>query len=138
MSVSFNPAARSTMVPSVSQLVELQGHTYEDGRTVSAALLETLKRCGCWLEERKNVSSTRMERMDICFEVRLSAADELYSGLVAAGVEFTREAHQAMTWLCTLRRHEGPRSLRTVCVRMEMSFLEEYAQEMGMMATGHA
>jgi hypothetical protein len=135
MPVLPNPIAHSTMVPAVSQLVELQGYSYEDNGTVAAALLETLKRCGCWAEERLNVAPSRM---DICFEVRLSAADEIYSGLVAAGVEFTREAHQAMTWLCTLRRHEGPRSFRTVCVRMEMSFLEEYAQEMGMMATGHA
>jgi hypothetical protein len=78
--------------------------------------------------------------MELCFEVPLSAADELYSGLVAAGVEFTREAHQVMTWLCTLRRHEpkGLCSPRTVCVHMEMSFLEEYGVEMGMLPAGNA
>lgn len=134
MSLFPNPSAPPIVVPAVSQLVELQGFSYEDGRTVSAALLQSLKQCGCWVEERVSVSPSRM---DLCFEVPLSAADELYSGLVAAGVEFTREAHQVMTWLCTLRRYD-PKGQRTVCVRMEMSFLEDYGVEMGMLPAGNA
>ncbi len=126
-----------TLVPEASQPVELQGFSYEDRRIVLASLLESLQMCGCWVEERQFVSHAQME---LRFEMPLSAADELYSEWMAAGVEFTREAHQSMTWLCTMRRHEpkGPRSFRTVSVRMEMSFLEEYAAEMGMMPTGHA
>lgn len=123
-----------TLAADALQPVELQGFSYEDRRLVLAAMLESLETCGCWVEERRSVSPSQME---LRFEVPLSAADELYSEMVSVGVEFTREAHQAMTWLCTLRRHE-PKSLRTVSVRMDMSFLEEYAMEMGRMPTGHA
>ncbi len=46
MSLLPNPMELPTLVPAVSPLVELQGFSYQDGRTVSAALLESLKLCG--------------------------------------------------------------------------------------------
>jgi hypothetical protein len=136
------PAATSTaqlpaVVPESVQMVELRCFSYEDRRAVLAALLDAVLGCGCWIAEKRALSTWQME---FRFEAELSVVDDLYTSLVGAGVEFTREAHLAMTWLCTLRRHEprGFASFRTVSVRLEMSFLEECDLEMGMMPTAYA
>jgi hypothetical protein len=125
------------MVPDAARSVKLRCFSYEDRRTILIALLEAMSDCGCWIAEKRALSAWQMEYQ---FEAKLSVVDELYSELVAAGVEFTREAHLAMTWLCTLRRHEPEEfpSFRTVRVQLEMSFLEECDLEMGMMSTAYA
>jgi hypothetical protein len=101
------------------------------------AMLEALDQCGCWVESREAVSATQVEML---FTARLTAVDELYSGLIGAGVEMSRDSHLAMTWLCTRRRHqpEGASPFATVGVRLEMNFLEKPEMEMGFVAQGLA
>jgi hypothetical protein len=125
------------MVQEAVHTVELRCFSYEERRGILTALLEAMTACGCWIADKRAISTWQME---FTFEAELSVVDELYSEMVAAGIEFTREAHLAMTWLCTLRRHRaGSSSLfRTVRVRLEMSFLQECEPEMGMMTTGFA
>jgi hypothetical protein len=117
--------------------IDLRGFSYDEQRRILPALLEAMAACGCWVEEQRAVSSTRTE---VRFEVHLRSAFELYSELIAAGVELTRESHAQMTGLCTLRGH-NPRHAkrrRVISVRLEVSFLEEDNLEFGMMAIGIA
>ncbi len=117
--------------------LQLRCFSYEERFGVMGAMLEALDQCGCWMEAREAVSATRVEMR---FAARLEASDELYTGLIAAGVEMTRESHMALTWLCTRRRHqpEGASVFATVGVRLEMNFLEEPELEMGFVAQGLA
>ncbi len=92
--------------------------------------------CGCWLHER---DTDNPERLTFVFEVQLRSVVELYSELVRAGVELTREGHAAMAGLCTLRRHHPRKGgWRLVMVRLEVRFAEEYEAEMVMMGMGLA
>jgi hypothetical protein len=130
--IPFAPAAAEQAQP-----VELRCFTYDDRRVVFAAMLRALDRCGCWREVMQATSPTQVE---ICFTVLLSATDELYGGLVGAGAEMTRDTHQSLTWLCTLRRHQ-PEELRlygAVDVRLEMSFLIEDDIASGFISAGLA
>jgi hypothetical protein len=105
--------------------VYLRGHSYDDHRTILPALLDTMAACGCWVLDQKALSSTQTE---LSFEVQLRAVFELYSGLIAAGVELTRDSHTRLTGLCTLRDH-NPRKAkrrRIVTIRLEVSFLDEF------------
>lgn len=115
--------------------VELRCFSYEERFGVMGAILEALDQCGCWVESREAVSATQVEML---FTARVAGADELYSGLIAAGVEMTRDSHLAMTWLCTRRRHAQEREspFATVRVRLEMNFLEH--AETGFVAQGLA
>jgi hypothetical protein len=104
--------------------LELRGHSYEEHRTMIPALVEALAACGCWILEQRALSPTQAE---LYFEVQLRAAFELYSGIVAAGVELTRDSHTRMSGLCTLRGHNPrqARRRRVVSVRLGLSFLED-------------
>jgi hypothetical protein len=104
--------------------LELRCHSYDDHRQIVPGLLDTLAGLGCWVLEQKALSSTQTE---LCFEVQLRTAFELYSGLLAAGLELTRDSHLRMSGLCTLRGH-NPRQAkrrRVVTIRLELNFLEE-------------
>jgi hypothetical protein len=137
MTVSETVPPSAPAAAEQSQPVELRCFTYDDRRVVFAEMVRALDRCGCWREVMQATSPTQVE---ICFTVMLSAADELYGGLIAAGVEMTREAHQSLTWLCTLRRHQ-PERLRlygALDIRLEMNFLIEDVTEGGFISAGLA
>jgi len=136
MSVSLHPRPQEPNPAALAPAVLLRCYSYEQRRPVLAALLGAMDYCGCWIADKQAMSSTQIE---FRFEVQLCVVEELYSELIGAGVEMSRDSHLAMTWLCTRMRHEPHGSSSgTVHIRMEMSFLEEYAPEPGMMATGHA
>jgi hypothetical protein len=104
--------------------IELRCHSYDDHREIVPELLNVLSSLGCWVLEQRTVSSTQTE---LCFEVQLRTAFELYGGLLSAGLELTRDSHLRMSGLCTLRspnpRHARRR--RVVTIRLELNFLEE-------------
>ena len=104
--------------------VELRCHSYEDHRAIVPELLDILASLGCWVLEQRALSSTQTE---LCFEVQLRTAFELYGGLLAAGLELTRDSHLRMSGLCTLRGHNPrqARRRRVVTIRLELNFLEE-------------
>jgi hypothetical protein len=140
MPMTISETSVQTLAPATaaqSQPLELRCFTYDDRRVVFAAMMHSLDRCGCWREAMQANSHTQVE---ICFSVTVSAADELYGGLIAAGVEMTRETHQSLTWLCTLRRHQPPtlRHAAAIDVKLEMNFLIEDDPMMGFISAGLA
>jgi hypothetical protein len=119
------------------QRVDLRCFTYGDRDDVLDGLLHALDESGCWVESRRAISPSQIEMF---FVAMLGASDELYGGLAGAGVEMVRDSHRAMTLLCTLRRHrrEAVVAVRTVSIRMELSFLAECDEEVGMVSAGLA
>jgi hypothetical protein len=124
--LNLDPVVKSVRPVSPGDLysLDLRCHSYDDHRVIVPALLDTLASLGCWILEQKALSPTLTE---LSFEVQLRTAFELYGGLLAAGLELTRDSHIRMTGLCTLRGH-NPRHAkrrRIVTVRLELNFLEE-------------
>lgn len=105
-------------------LVHLRGHSFEDHQKIVPALLDCMTACGCWVTEQRSLSATLSE---LFFEVQLRSVYELYSGLISAGLELTRDSHMRMTSLCTVRDH-NPRHAkrrRILTVHLQINFLEE-------------
>ena len=104
--------------------LDLQAFSYDHREGVTSTLLEVFQRCGGWLLCQKPVSATQVE---FRLEIQLRTALELYAGLVESGVELTRPTHDALTGLCTRRKHRritgtlGP----TVRLRLLVTFLDE-------------
>jgi len=120
-----------------SSPIDLRGHSYDDHRSIVPALLDTMAACGCWVLDQRALSPTQTE---LRFEIQLRSVFELYSGLIAAGVELTRDSHTRLTVLCTLRDH-NPRHAkrrRVITIRLELSFLEEQASHAGGIVVGFA
>ena len=123
-------------IPMEGPTLELRAFTYNEQPRTVTALLDAIALCGCWVQEQRMVSPTHAE---LCFEVHLRSAFELYSQLLGAGVELTRESHAKMTGLCTLRGY-NPRQAkrrRLLQIRLDVRFLEDNS-EFGMMAIGLA
>lgn len=103
---------------------ELQGYSYEDRQGLLPSLTSAFTQCGGWVLERRATSASTME---FHLELQLDAIVELYSSLVAAGVELTRTAHATLTALCTSRQYNAGwcQSKQVVSIRLEVSFLED-------------
>ena len=116
--------APSTDPASGANNLSLKSFTYQDRRIILPALADAMNHSGCWVLERKALSLTQM---GCRFEIQLRSVLELYSALIAAGLELTRGSHIDLTALCTLRQHNPtPADLgRVVDIRLEISFLEE-------------
>jgi len=104
--------------------LDVRSFTYDDRRDILTALGEAMNRCGCWLLERKALSTTQMEYR---FEVQLHSAVDLYIALIECGLELTRASHLELTELCMLRKHNQSQCelRRVIHVRLEISFLED-------------
>lgn len=105
--------------------VHLRGHSFDDHRKLVPALLNSMATCGCWVTEQRPLSATQTE---LSFEVQLRSVYELYSGILSAGLELTRDSHMRMSSLCNVRDH-NPRQAkrrRIITVRLEISFLEQH------------
>jgi hypothetical protein len=112
-------------------VVELRGHSYADHRQIVPALLDSVASCGCWVLEQRALSPTMTE---LRFEVQLRSVFELYSGLIATGLELTPDSHIRMNSLCTVRDH-NPRQAkrrRIITMRLELSFLEQAGSELSL------
>ena len=108
----------------VSHSLHLHTFTYDHRHVILPNLADAMLRTGCWILDRKQISITELE---IQFEIKLRYALELYSNLIAIGLELTRADHLDLTALCTLRKHHpSPTNLGgLVHVRLSISFLEE-------------
>lgn len=125
-------ATAATAFPNIGEVqLEVRSFTYDDRREILAALGEAMNLCGCWLLERKALSTTQMEYR---FEVQLHSAVDLYIALIECGLELTRASHLELTELCMLRKHNQSQCelRRVIHVRLEISFLEDVAA-LGMM-----
>jgi hypothetical protein len=107
------------------QRIQLRGFSYEERRAILPAVTEVVSSGGCWLKERRMVSFSQVEFL---FEMQLRSALEIYSELIAAGLELSQDSHAELTGLCTVRRHDRELRVspgRVLSVRLEVSFLEE-------------
>ncbi len=137
MTMKSVPAAVPELLPAELLIVELRGHSYADHRQVVPLLLDAVAACGCWVLEQRATSPTTTE---LRLEVQLRSVFELYSSLIASGVELTRDSHTRMSGLCTVRDH-NPRQAkrrRIITVRLELSFLEQGSSEIGKPSVGRA
>ena len=110
--------------PADARTLRLQSFSYEARRVILPALADVMTHCGCWLLERKVVSLTQL---DYIFELQQISVLDLYSELIAAGLELTRGSHLELTTLCGLLAHScSPTDRRRIVhVHLEVSFLEE-------------
>ncbi len=137
MTMKSVSAAALESLPAESLIVELRGHSYAYHRQVIPALLDAVAACGCWVLEQRAMSPMMTE---LRLEVQLRSVFELYSSLMAAGVELTRDSHTRMSGLCTVRDH-NPRQAkrrRIITVCLELSFLEQGGSEIGKVSVGCA
>ena len=104
--------------------LDLQGFSYGRRDEVVPALNEALSSGYCWLRERRALSPTQVE---FCFELQVRSAVELYSDLLAAGVEMTRDTHAMLTSLCLLRSHHVAfaEPAGVARVRLQLAFLND-------------
>jgi hypothetical protein len=104
--------------------LDIQGFTYEDRQSLLRVLTSALGACGGWVVERKAISATNME---FRLEIQLRAVLDLYASIIATGVELTRSGHEALTELCTRRKHMRMTAElgQAVAIRLEISFLED-------------
>lgn len=106
------------------QTHDLQGYSYEDRQGLLPVLTNAFTHCGGWVLERKATSATTME---FRIEIQLQGIVELYSSLVATGLELTRGTHDTLTALCTSRMHiaRSAEPSRLLSIRLELNFLED-------------
>jgi hypothetical protein len=106
------------------QSLNIQGFTYEQRHGLLPELTAAFSNCGGWVLERKTLSPTNME---FRVEIQLLAVLDLYAAILATGVELTRAGHEALTELCTRRKHLrlAAELGQIVSIRLEISFLDD-------------
>jgi hypothetical protein len=106
------------------QALDIQGFSYEERHGLLPTLTSAFADCGGWILDRKTLSPTTME---FHLEIQLRAVVELYSSILASGLELTRAGHLGLAHLCTCRKNLAtPSDLgQVVAIRLEISFLED-------------
>ncbi len=106
------------------QSLDIQGFSYEERHGLLPILTSAFADCGGWILERKTLSPTTME---FRIEIQLRAVVDLYSSILASGLELTRAGHLGLTHLCICRKNLcTPADLgQVVAIRIEVSFLED-------------
>ncbi len=104
------------------QSLDIHGYSYSDRFQIMLSLTTSLTGSGAWITDRSTVSPTVTE---LRFEIQLSCVLDLYTSLVATGLELTRNAHRAMTDLWTCYNNLDIRFSDVIAVRLEISFLED-------------
>jgi hypothetical protein len=106
------------------QSLDIQGFSYEERHGLLPTLTSAFADCGGWILDRKTLSPSTME---FRLEIQLRAVIDLYSSILASGLELTRNGHLGLTHLCTCRKNfAAPTDLgQIVTIRLEISFLED-------------
>ncbi len=106
------------------QSLDIQGFSYEERHGLLPTLTSAFADCGGWILDRKTLSPTTIE---FRLEIQLRAVIDLYSSILASGLELTRAGHLGLTHLCTCRKNlAAPSDLgQIVTIRLEISFLED-------------
>jgi len=107
----------------IMQSFDIQAFTYEHRHGLLPDLTTAFSSCGGWVLERRNLSPTNIE---FRVEIQVRAILDLYAAIIAIGVELTRSGHDALTELCTRRKHLSLAAElgQTVAIRLEIAFLE--------------
>src|ERR1017187_10117550 len=105
------------------ELLDIQAFTYEPRRGLLAELTAAFTECGGWVIERRTLTSSNTE---FRIEIQLRAILDLYAAIVGTGVELTRSGHEALTDLCTRRKHRKMAAElgQIVAIRLEINFLD--------------
>jgi hypothetical protein len=116
-----NPASEALLS---MQSLDIQGFSYEERHGLLPTLTSAFADCGGWILDRKTLSPSTME---FSLEIQLRAVVDLYSSIIASGLELTRSGHLGLTHLCTCRKNlSAPADLgQIITVRIEISFLED-------------
>jgi hypothetical protein len=106
------------------ELLDIQAFTYEQRHGLLPDLTAAFTNCGGWILERKTLSPSNIE---FRIEIQLRAILDLYAAIIATGVELTRSGHEALTELCTRRKHLRITTDlgQIVTIRLELSFLDD-------------
>jgi hypothetical protein len=106
------------------QWLNIQGFSYEERNGLVPSLTSAFAECGGWVLNRKTLSASAME---FRIEIQLRAVVDLYSSMLASGLELTRAGHLGLTHLCTCRKNLSTSSElgQIVAIRIEISFLED-------------
>lgn len=105
-------------------LLDIQAFTYEQRNGLLPDLTAAVANCGGWILERKTLSPSSVE---FSVEIQLRAILDFYAAIIATGVELTRSGHEALTELCTRRKHLHRTAdlCQTLTIRLELSFLDD-------------
>jgi hypothetical protein len=104
------------------QSLDIHGYSYSDRFNILLSLTDSLTESGAWIIDRNTVSASTTE---LRFEIQLGCVLDLYTALVATGLELTRSAHHAMTDLWTCYNNLDISSSDVIAVRLEINFLED-------------
>jgi hypothetical protein len=106
------------------QSLDILGFSYEERHGVLPTLTSAFADCGGWILDSKTLSPTTME---FRLEIQLRAVVDLYSSILASGLELTRAGHLGLTHLCTCRKNLSTSADlgQIVGIRLEVSFLED-------------
>ncbi len=106
------------------QSLDIQGFSYEERHGLLPTLTSAFADCGGWILDRKTLSPTTME---FRLEIQLRAVVDLYSSILASGLELTRAGHLGLTHLCTCRKNLSTSADlgQIVGIRLEINFLED-------------
>jgi hypothetical protein len=106
------------------QPLDIQGFSYEERHGILPTLTSAFADCGGWILDCKALSPSTME---FRVEIQLRAVVDLYSSIVASGLELTRSGHLGLTHLCTCRKNLSASGDlgQLVTIRIEISFLED-------------
>jgi hypothetical protein len=106
------------------QSLDIQSFSYEERHGLLPILTSAFADCGGWILDRKALSPTTIE---FRLEIQLRSVVDLYSSILASGLELTRAGHLGLTHLCTCRKNlSTPSNLgQFVTIRLEISFLED-------------
>jgi hypothetical protein len=106
------------------QSLDIQGFSYEERYGLLPTLTSAFVDCGGWILDCKALSPCTME---FRVEIQLRAVVDLYSSIVASGLELTRSGHLGLTHLCTSAKNlcAPANHDQLVTIRIEISFLED-------------
>jgi hypothetical protein len=104
------------------QSLDIRGFSYNDRFQIMLSLTNSLTDSGAWITDRNTVSATTTE---LRFEIQLGCVLDLYTALIATGIELTRTAHMALTDLWTCYNNLNTRVSEVVAIRLEINFLED-------------
>ena len=104
--------------------LEIQAFTYEQRHGLLPELTAACANCGGWIIERKTLSPSNIE---FRIEIQIRAILDLYAAIIGTGVALNRSGHDALTELCTRRKHLPLTADlgQIVAIRLEISFLDD-------------
>ena len=99
------PSFRDTGDPgAISWALQMRAISRDEPGRVVKAVTGAILACGGWVLSR---SATDTGLIDILFEFERDACLEIYSILIAAGLELSQSAHLRLTELCQCTRLRG-------------------------------